>query len=261
MGNILKAPYDFLEKYVFNQNSFWVFIMAGPLFFVSAPLFYLTVAPLLSDMPIAAEAFERKPFLNNILLLLHVVTAIAPLCIGPWLFHASLRKEKPRLHVRLGQIYVICCLLSAATSLPLSLSNHGGNIPRVGFSMLAVAWFIFTWLAYSYARKRNFAQHRRWMFRSYACTYAFINIKIYGFLLIVSGSPFSPLTVKILQSCVSWMSNLLLVEVYLAATTYMGVYIGRKMLLKNLSYLPLKITFLLSIFLVGTWISYTYFPM
>ncbi|MFN7113009.1 MAG: DUF2306 domain-containing protein [Alphaproteobacteria bacterium] len=260
MLDLLKAPYKFLERYVFNQSLSWFFILAAALLFSTAPIFYLMVAPLISDIPIGASAFSR-PLINNLLLLVHVVFAIMPLCLGPWLFHATLRREKPKLHRKMGQVYVICCLISAATSLPLGLSNHGGNIPRVGFGSLAVAWFVFTWLAYYFARQKNFIQHRRWMFRSYACTYAFVNIKIYGYLLIMAGSPFPLLIVKTLQSCVSWMSNLLIAEIYLAATTYMGVYVGRKAFLNNLRPLPIKIACFLIIFLIGVWVSYAFFPM
>lgn len=261
MFNPLKAPYRFLEKYVLNESLPWFFILAGALIFSTAPIFYLMIAPLISDIPIGAPAFKSRPLVNNLLLLAHVLFAIMPLCLGPWLFHATLRRENPKLHRWMGQVYVICCLISAATSLPLGLSNHGGNIPRVGFGSLAASWFVFTWLAYHYARKKNFVQHRRWMCRSYACTYAFVNIKIYGYLLIMAGSPFPLLVVKTLQSCVSWMSNLLIAEVYLAATTYLGVYVGRKVFIKNLRPLPAKIAIFFAVFLIGVLISYTYFPM
>jgi len=261
MFNPFKIPYAFLEKYVLNENLPWLLLLAAAFLLSAAPVFFLTMVPLVSDTPIAAPAFKSRPFVNNILLLLHVVLAIAPLCLGPWLFHAALRKEKPRLHRWMGQVYVVCCLLSAATSLPLALSHPSGAVPRIGFGTLAVVWFAFTWLAYRYAREKNFVQHRRWMFRSYACTFAFVNVKIYGYLLAMLGSPLHPLIVKILQSCFSWMSNLFLVEIYLSATTYLGVYVGRKLFLKHLRTLPLKVSVVAVIFLSSIWISSTYFPV
>jgi len=261
MFNPLKAPYTFLEKYVLNENLPWLFLLAGAFLLSAAPIFFLFAVPLVSDTPIAASAFKERPLINNLLLLAHVLLAIAPLCLGPWLFHPTLRREKPKLHRWMGQVYISCCLISAATSLPLALSHASGTIPRMGFGFLALAWFGFTWLAYHYARKKNFVLHRRWMFRSYACTYAFVNVKIYGYLLTMMGTPLHPLIVKILQSCFSWMSNLFLVEIYLAATTYLGVYVGRKLFLKNLRTLPGKAAVFLAIFLTGVWVSYTYFPV
>jgi len=261
MFNPLKAPYTFLERYVLNENLPWFFLLSGAFLLSAAPIFFILAVPLVSDVPVAASAFEGRPLLNNILLLLHAALAIAPLCLGPWLFHPTLRREKPKLHRWMGQVYISCCMISAVTSFPLALSHSSGAIPRMGFGFLALSWFGFTWLAYHYARKKNFVQHRRWMFRSYACTYAFVNVKIYGYVLTMLGAPLHPLIVKILQSCFSWMSNLFLVEVYLAATTYLGVYVGRKLFLKNLHSLPLKVAVFLAIFLSGIWVSHTYFPV
>ncbi|MDP2206652.1 MAG: hypothetical protein Q8K65_10155, partial [Alphaproteobacteria bacterium] len=85
MFNPLKAPYAFLEKYVFNESLPWFFMLAGAFIFATAPIFYLMVAPLISDIPIGASAFKTRPLVNNLLLLAHVVFAIMPLCLGPWL--------------------------------------------------------------------------------------------------------------------------------------------------------------------------------
>lgn len=236
-------------------------LMLGALLLSSSPLLYLQIAPLTSAEPIAAEAYEGRPFLNNILLLAHVVLAIVPLVLGPWLFHAGFRKDHLNAHRLLGKIYVVTCLASAAASFPLSLAHPSGYLPRTGFGLLAVAWFTFTLLAYYYVRQKDLPRHRRWMFRSYASTYAFVNVKIYGHLLNEISLDVHPLFVKILQSCASWMSNLLLVEVYLAATTFMGVYVGGRVFLKNLRSLPLKIFMLLAIFAATAWVSDTYFPV
>lgn len=261
MLNPLKATYIFLEKYVLNQNTPWLLLLVCALLLSVMPIHYLIEAPLTTTIPVAAPAFKDRQLANNMLLLLHVLLAIAPLALGPWLFHRGFRADRPALHRLMGKIYVVCVLLSAATSFPLALSHPSGSIPRVGFGFLAVAWFSFTLLAYHYARKKSFVEHRRWMFRSFACTFAFVNVKAYAYLLIMFGSPLHPLIVKILQSCFSWMSNLFLVEIYLAATTYLGVYVGRKLFLKHLRTLPLKVAIVMAVFLSSIWISATYFPV
>lgn len=258
---MFKSVWNFSERYVLNQNIPWLLLMLGALLLSSAPLFYLTIAPLTSSAPIAAEAFEGRPLLNNILLLFHVLLAVVPLVLGPWLFHARFRKDHLSAHRLMGKIYVVTCLVSAATSLPLAFAHPSGFLPRTGFGLLAVAWFVFTLLAYQYARRKDLPHHRRWMFRSYACTYAFVNVKIYGHVLSELAVNVHPLFVKILQSCASWMSNLLLVEIYLAATTFMGVYVGRRLFLRNLRTLPLKIMALGVVFALTAWTSDTFFPV
>lgn len=256
----VKSIYAFLVKYILNENLPWLLLLAGALLLSIMPVYFMMEVPLLVNRPIAAPAFENRPLFNNILLLFHVVLAIAPLFLGPWLFHAKFRKDYPAVHRLIGKIYVVCCLLSAATSLPLALSHASGAIPRIGFGALAVAWFVFTVQAYVFARKKQYVEHRRWMFRSYACTYAFVNVKVYSYMFALLGHPFQPLMVKIMQSCVSWMSNLLLVEIYLAATTYLGVYVGRKVFAKNLQSLPVRMGVFLAVFILAVWISDTFFP-
>mgnify|MGYP000870935547 FL=1 len=261
MPNPFKSFFGFSEKYVLNETLPWLLLLLGATLLSVAPFLFLSQAPLMSDIEIASPAFPSAPRVNNMLLYLHVLLAIFPLALGPWLFNARLRKDKPRLHRFFGQIYVVTCLISAATSFPLALAHPSGTVPRIGFGFLALAWFGFTLLAYVRARQKDFPGHRVWMLRSYACTYAFVNVKIYGYLLQTVHPPPHPLLVKILQSCFSWMSNLLLVEVYLAATTYLGVYVGRKLFLKNLRPLPLRALALVALFSVSVWISHVYFPV
>lgn len=261
MLNSIKAFFGFSEKYVLNEALPWLLLLLGATLMSVAPFLFLAEAPLMTGMEIASPAFPSLPRVNNMLLFLHVLLAILPLALGPWLFNARLRRDRPALHRFMGQVYVAACLVSAATSFPLALAHPSGTVPRIGFGFLALAWFGFTLLAYVRARQKDFPAHRMWMLRSYACTYAFVNVKLYGYVLQHIYPPPDALLVKILQSCFSWMSNLLLVEIYIAATTYMGVYVGRKMFLKNLRPLPVRAVVLLVLFVVAVWVSHAYFPV
>ena len=148
-------------------------------------------------------------------------------------FLEDFRKSNPVWHKRFGKVYIICCMLSALTSLPLSLGNTIGIIPRMGFSSLAVCWFMFTYVAYRAARRQDFPQHRKWMMRSYACTFAFVNVKFYALAVMFFGLQPSAWLLRTMQSCVSWMSNLLIVEIYLSGTIFTGRYAGKKIFLRN----------------------------
>lgn len=225
------------------------------------PIFFLSTFDLLSDMPFASRAFDDSQYLNNFLLWLHIALAVPALAIGPWLFLTQFREKHLRWHRYLGQVYVACCILSAATSLPLALANTIGVLPRIGFSSLAVCWFSFTYFAYRAARQKKFALHRAWMMRSYACTYAFVNVKIYFFSLTILDIDVSRYVLQVLQSCVSWTTNLLVVEVYLAASTYTGAFAGRKIFMRQIRKLPLKIGGFLAAFTTFFLMSYYLFPM
>lgn len=237
----------------------WVFLTATGLSIF--PVFMLSFVDFSGIEPVATASFAAYPRLNNMLLWAHVFFAVPALLLGPWLFWARFRGMFPALHRNLGKIYVIACLLSAASSLPLGLGNSVGIVPRVGFSMLAVCWFFFTYTAYLCARRKDFVSHRRWMMRSYACTYAFVNVKIYALSMLFFGFETELWLLQTLQSCVSWTTNLLIVEVYLAATLFTGVYAGKKNFLKNLRYLPARAAILLAFFTSAALLTATFFPL
>ena len=225
------------------------------------PIFFLSAVDLFTDHRIAAPAFAGQAYLNNTLLWAHVAFAVPALAIGPCLFMTEFRNKYLKWHRYLGQVYVICCFISAVTSLPLALANVTGVLPRVGFSSLAVSWFGFTYMAYRMARQKKFPQHRAWMMRSYACTYAFVNVKIYALTIMFFDIDAGRYLTQVLQSCFSWTTNLLVVEVYLAASTYTGVYAGRKIFKRELRKLPAKAGLLLACFGTFFLLSYYLFPM
>lgn len=246
---------------LWRQETAWFLVMLGGMLWVTFPVLLLFHANWFGDRVIATQAFSGKVQLNNMLLYAHVLLAIPPLVIGPWLFLEEFRKSKPRWHRELGKAYVLCCMFSALTGLPLALGNAVGIIPRMGFSSLAVCWFLFTYIAYRSARNRDFQNHRKWMMRSYACTFAFVNVKFYGLAVLSFGLEPGIWLMRTMQSCVSWMSNLFIVEIYLAGTIFTGTYAGKKIFLRNLSSLPLKVIIFLSLFLSVCLLSATFFPI
>jgi len=222
-GRIIGALDAFFAS-IEEQPIYWRIILLAvlavayfPLFFIIKPHIYL-----LGDTPVTISGRPEYFFFNNVMFYLHVLTALPPLLIGPWMFHASFRTKHLYWHRKLGEIYIYCCLLSAMTSLPLGLKHFSGLIPSVGFSSLAVTWYIITTIAFSKALQKDFVGHRRWMMRSYACTLAFVNVKIYSFVVLSLGLQPSELTMKVLQSYVSWLGNLTIAEIYLSKTTHTG---------------------------------------
>ncbi len=248
-------------RWIFWREIGFFYVLLTVCWLSFFPFIFLAAADLFSDRPIASPAFENKPFFNNVLLWLHVALALPALAIGPWLFITQFREKHLKWHRYLGQVYIICCLLSAVTSLPLSLANLTGVLPRVGFSSLAICWFMFTYTAYRKAREKKFALHRAWMMRSYACTYAFVNVKIYAFSDAFFGLGTSRYFDQVMQSCVSWTTNLMVVEVYLAASTFTGSFAGRKIFLRQLRQLPVKMAGFLAAFATFFLLSYYLFPM
>lgn len=173
------------------------------------------------------------PIIGNILLVTHIAAAVPAILTGPFLFTPEWRKNRPDLHRLFGKIYVYGCLVSATLVIPLAVNNGGMMIePKIGFTVMAVLWFGITWLAFMAARNKDYIAHRRWIMRSYAMTFAFIHVNLTYKLIGVYHLDI--VQVKIMQSMVSWMANLLVVEIYLAGTTHTGKFLGFKKWFKNM---------------------------
>jgi hypothetical protein len=175
-------------------------------------------------------------YIRKSLLIAHIALAIPPTFMGPLLFISAYRKAYPHHHRFMGKLYVIGCLGSAVTILPLALTNSGGIEARIGFSVMAVLWYVITWLAYTSAIRKDFVSHRRWMMRTYAMTFAFVHVNFtYHWIGVYEGF-FDPVGIKVMQSMVSWMSGLFFVEIYLAATAVNGRFLGVKKWLYNMTH-------------------------
>ena len=154
----------------------------------------------------------RRPWLP-----VHAGFAATALLIGPFQFLPQLRLRWPRLHRTLGKAYVAACLLAAPAGLLLAWGTDAGPIAQWGFGTLAVLWFSATAWAIRLAIERRFAEHRRWMIRSFAMTFAAVTLRLY--------LPIPPMFLHMsfldgyrIISWFSWTSNLLVVELFLSWT-------------------------------------------
>ncbi|MGH6985350.1 MAG: DUF2306 domain-containing protein [Caulobacteraceae bacterium] len=180
---------------------------------------YLAPHPPLVGHDIAANLFKR-PWLA-----IHASLAVTALLVGPFQFVSRLRARSPRTHRILGRVYVGSCLGAAPAALVLAAGTDAGPIAQAAFSTLAVIWFVFTLKAVRLAMAGRIAEHRRWMVRSFALTFAAVTLRL---LL-----PFPPLLLHAsfldgyrAISWISWTSNLLIAEVWLNRTSLLGLIRG-----------------------------------
>lgn len=158
--------------------------------------------------PVIAENALRHPWL-----VIHVIGAATALLIGPAQFSSRLRQRAPSAHRWTGRIYVAGCLIGSVAGLCLAFGVTSGPIAMAGFGLLAVAWFVTTWLGWRAAVKRNFAEHQAWMIRSFALTFAAVTLRIMLGILALLPVPFSAGYIFISFAC--WVPNLVLAEAYL----------------------------------------------
>lgn len=219
--------------YFFQLPMRLLFIYAPVLAVLPIPLLHLSNPELYSNHEAASAFFKSLPFANNMLLVIHIAAALPAIIVGPLLFHTGFRKNWLPWHKRLGKFYVFGCWISAVSVLPLAMANYAGLVAYIGFGCMACLWLITTYFAYTAIRNKDPVAHRRWMMRSYAMTFAFVHVNLTYPLFL----PYGLLTtggIKAFQSMVSWLFNLMVVELYLDGTNTAGRFLGWKKWLKNI---------------------------
>lgn len=106
----------------------------------------------------------------------HISTGLIALVLGPLQFWKAFRTRYLLVHRWLGRTYIIAIAVGSICSTYLAWTS-GIEIHwtwAFALQMLAVAWFCTAAMAYIAVRKRNIAQHKEWMIRSYVVTFAFV---------------------------------------------------------------------------------------
>lgn len=165
---------------------------------------YFLPAPPAIPAIVAANAFAQ-PWLP-----LHAVPAAVALLVGPLQFLPGLRARRPRLHRWVGRTYVGTCLTAGAAGLVLALGTSAGAPAAAGFGALAAAWIYATLRGWRLAVQGRIAEHRRWMIRSFALTFAAVTLRLQ--LPLAAVAPIDSLEAYRLIAWLCWAPNLLAVE-------------------------------------------------
>ena len=206
---------------------------------VTSARYFLRPPPLL--LPNEILALSR----HHTWLLVHIAGGIVAITVGLFQFVGSLRNAHPRLHRRMGYVYLSAVFLAGCVGLGLSsdtpafaadgltdlttmdlsflgfspsflgyssLSRFSPNqffLVRAGFTTLAIVWLLTGVLALTRARQRRFEKHFAWMMRNYSLTFAAATVRLAGLpLLVLTRDP----VVAITCTFWSWILNLVVAE-------------------------------------------------
>ncbi len=156
--------------------------------------------------PIAGNLFAR-PWLT-----LHVAGAGTALMVGAFQFLPAIRRRRA-LHRGLGRVYVVSILVGGSAGFVAAFGSTAGPIAVAGFGLLAPVWLFTTVQGWRTARAGRFTEHRRWMIRSFALTFAAVTLRLYLPLGMMAGLSFHEIYVA--TAWISWVPNLLAAELYL----------------------------------------------
>jgi hypothetical protein len=183
---------------------------------------YLSLDPGQTRLPLS-EGFD----LHYPLLVAHIFFGSVALLTGclqvwPWL-----RQHHPKVHRWSGRLYCWAGVFPAGVAvLAISPLSSTGFVSQVGNTMLALLWLPITITAYRMARQRRFAEHRRWMLRSFALTLSIVFNRLWVGVFLVAlypqvestfGGDEDALITAAAGAAVwaSWVVNLLVVEWWL----------------------------------------------
>ena len=171
---------------------------------------YLVSNPIaMTHHPVIAHHLDARP--NAVYM--HFIFSPFALMIGIIQMLPAIR-ALAFIHGWIGRIYVLCCLVGAMGGVWLAPSSSSGVWGQSGFGLLGIFWFSMTLRGYLSAREGDYEDHRSWMIRSYALTFAAVTLRIQLGIVGANGWDMSLFYPIIAWSC--WLPNLILAEWWLA---------------------------------------------
>lgn len=143
-------------------------------------------------------------------LVLHIAGGITALAVGVVQLWLGLTDRVRLLHRTLGRLYVAVILVGSLAGFYLALTIPGNAPYAAGLFTLCVAWVVTTAMAVLAIQRRNVIQHREWMMRSYAVTFAFVIFRFGVDTLASQGVP--PGDAQVIMAWACWAVPLLLLE-------------------------------------------------
>jgi uncharacterized membrane protein len=137
----------------------------------------------------------------------HIVSGPLALWLGLVLISEKFRLRFPTWHRNLGRIHVVNVLgIVAPSGLWMAHDTSTGTIAAISFATLSVLTGAFIALGWRAAVRRQFAVHRRWMWRSFLLLCSAVVLRLFGGLgtvMQVQSVWFDPIA-----SWASWMMPL-----------------------------------------------------
>jgi len=146
-------------------------------------------------------------------IIIHAGAAATALLSGPLHLLQTLRQHRPRAHRWVGRVYVAGCLVGGGSGLVLAAGVSEGPVAQAGFACLGVLWITVTVQGWRSARARRWADHRRWMVRSFALTFAAVTLRLYIPIALALGLDFSSAYRAI--AWLAWVPNAIATKFYL----------------------------------------------
>ena len=191
-----------------QRAAWWIGMVMSVAIAMSAFRYLPRVGPMSPD--ILANTFAR-PWLT-----LHVAGAATALLAGPFQFLPGLRRRWRTVHRIVGCVYVLGCIAGGIAGFVLAFGSTAGPVAAAGFGLLAPIWIAATVQGWRLAMLGRYAEHREWMIRSFALTFAAVTLRVFLPVGPLLGASFEDGYRAL--SFLSWVPNLIVAEAYIRMT-------------------------------------------
>ncbi len=183
---------------------------------------YLAMDPAQSRVPQPPDFASHYWFLVGHVLCGSIAMLGALLQMWGWL-----RRRHPVVHRYIGRVYVFAGVLpSGLMALTIGALSPFGPATRVSDVLGAVLWLGCTFAGWRAVRERRFADHRKWMIRSFALTMSIIVNRLIAPVAMMALEPQIPTTfggselaygqsLAAITSWLSWTLVLIITQLYL----------------------------------------------
>lgn len=207
----LAHPNDFIRPPT-PRPSILSLSLKGLLIFLALPVGLFSLRYVMPDPFLGSPEVMANPF-APLAIAWHAGTACAALLVGPFQFFRP-KGRRAAWHRVMGAIYMAACLASAPAGFILALGSTAGPLATAGFGSLAVVWFYVNARGLHAVLSGRYAEHGRWMTRSYALTFGAVTLRLMLLGGMLTGAPNE--IVYVASSFLSWIPNLILVELWFA---------------------------------------------
>jgi uncharacterized membrane protein len=187
----------------------WVIMLLASVFIVLVVSRYLSFDPDVY-FPEQRENYLRVEFALGV----HVLCGMLALLIGPFQFVRRLRRRFVRVHRACGAVYVASATGLGLTGLVLAPTAYTGLGASAAFTLLDLAMLFTTWTALRMIMAGRYAEHRRWMIRSFSLIWAGVMLRLwmplYDGLAGAGLVSFSYETAYAVVAWLCWVPNLLI---------------------------------------------------
>lgn len=181
----------------------WTLIVLTSLYYAAQALPYLA-------SPIEHLRLRPDPPGEAWALRLHAVGGLIALGLGPWQLLTPLRRRAPSLHRLAGYGYVLAVAMGVAGAVVIARTPGGAAANAFAFYALAALWAIATSLALAHAIAKRWRQHQRWMYRSFALSFAAVTLR--AGMPMLQDMGFAASDIYTIAAWASWTLNLIVVE-------------------------------------------------